>query len=229
MTGCVCVSADAPAYLTNWLRGAGYTVVRIRPDALVHPAIAAHPDLFMCRMGTAPNAPVLFSRPNELGSCYPADIPYNAVCLDRYLIHRTDCTAPAVRAAAAEMGLREINVRQGYTRCSTVVVDGRSVITADPGIAETLRAYPDIDVLQILPGHVLLPGFPEGFLGGASGRVGRNVVFCGDIKTHPEHERIAQFIRARDLNVVSFPGQPLLDIGGIIETGALPPQFLRSV
>lgn len=214
----VYVSARAPQYLTDWLQSAGWAVIPVHSTDRVYPQVSAHPDIYMCRMGMFPGAPVLFARPGDLGYTYPRNIAYNAVCLDRYLIHRLDCTAEPVRQCAEKMGLRAVHVRQGYTKCSVVTVDGRSVITADAGIAKALlRCCPDVDVLRISEGYVRLDGFPCGFLGGASGRVGDAVVFCGDITTHPDHERIVQFIRVRGLKVVHFPGHPLTDIGSMIE------------
>jgi hypothetical protein len=217
-TRSVYVSAGAPYCLTSWLKSTGYRVVQVTATDWVYPQVSDHPDIYMCRMGVFPHAPVLFARPGDLQYTYPGNIAYNAVCLDRYLIHRLDCTAVSVRALADQMGLQAVSVRQGYTKCNTVVVDGCSVITADAGIVKTLsRSCPDVDVLKITEGYVHLAGFSTGFLGGASGRVDDTIVFCGDITTHPDCARIVQFIRARGLEVVHFPGLPLTDVGSIIE------------
>ena len=72
------------------------------------------------------------------------------------------------KAAADSTILTKIHVKQGYTRCSLLPVDDRSFITSDAGIAKTLAEH-DTDVLLIHPGHIHLPGFDYGFIGGTGG------------------------------------------------------------
>ena len=69
----------------------------------------------------------------------------------------------------------------------------------------------------VVSGHVLLPGYDEGFIGGASGRVGDEVIFHGDLAAHPDFRGIVSFIESRGLRVKYFGGFALTDIGGIIE------------
>jgi hypothetical protein len=73
-----------------------------------------------------------------------------------------------------------------------------------------------MDVLMITPGHILLPGYDTGFIGGASGRIGDTVIFNGDLSAHPDSDRIIRFIEDRGLKVRWFPEWPLKDIGSII-------------
>ena len=122
-----------------------------------------------------------------------------------------------VDAAAKAAGKIPVDVRQGYARCSSAVVDGRSVITADPGIAAALMKLGDVDVLTVEPGHVLLPGFDYGFIGGASGRVGDELIFSGDLSAHPDFRAIEAFADQRGVRLKCFPEFPLTDIGSIIE------------
>ena len=97
------------------------------------------------------------------------------------------------------------------------MVDGRSVITSDPGVYAALAGVPELSVLKVRPGFVSLPGYGTGFIGGASGRVGDEVVFNGDLSEHPDFRQISAFIAERGLRVKHFPGLPLTDVGSIIE------------
>ena len=115
-----------------------------------------------------------------------------------------------------ELELELINVKQGYTKCNCVVVDGHSIITSDQGIIGTLKKYPDIDVLPICQGFVSLDGFEYGFLGGASGRVGDEIIFNGDLSAHPDYDSIGRFIASRHLQLKFFPEYPLTDVGSIL-------------
>ncbi len=99
-----------------------------------------------------------------------------------------------------------------------MVVDGRSVLTADEGIYRTLSGLADLDVLKVTPGHVELPGFDTGFLGGASGRVENTMLFCGDLSRHPDYYEIVTFIMSRGLDLKFFDSFPLLDVGSLIES-----------
>lgn len=184
----------------------------VRREAPVYDAVSTHPDIYMCRM---PDGKVIRSRDGEIGENYPDNIGFNAICLDKYFIHNLKYTNPRLKKAAEEYGLVPINVRQGYTKCSCVVVDGKSIITADDNICKVLSELKDVDVLKIRQGHVKLPGFEYGFLGGASGRVGDTIYFSGDIAAHPDWKNIFTFISNRDLKIKGF-SYPLEDIGSII-------------
>lgn len=140
-----------------------------------------------------------------------------ALVLDGLLMHRLDITDKGILQYCRERHFREIYVRQGYTRCSCVPVDGQSLITSDPGILTALSRVPEIDVLKVRPGHVSLPGYTQGFLGGCAGRVGDEVLFNGDLSRHPDYLEIRKFIESRGLKVRFFAGYGLTDIGSILE------------
>ena len=73
-----------------------------------------------------------------------------------------------------------------------------------------------MDVLTVTAGHVVLPGYDTGFIGGASGRIGDTVYFNGDLTAHPDFESIVRFIEDRGLKVKWFEDWPLTDTGSII-------------
>lgn len=206
------MSHRANPLLANHLLKKGYEVITIRDTPYVHPAIASHPDLYLCKMGVGQDAPVFVGKPKLLAPNYPADVRYNAVCLDDYFIHNLSHTDPNLLSAAKKRGLIPIHVKQGYTKCSCVVVDGSSIITADEGIWKSLRPFP-IQVLLVKKGYVELPGFPYGFLGGASGRISDELIFHGNLQGHPDFHRIKAFVEARDLSLTFFKPFPLADIG----------------
>lgn len=214
----VYLSENACPALKDWLCKNGYRVTEIRATGRVYPAISAHPDIYMCRLGMDAGAPLIRAADDELGYSYPDNVLYNAVCLDKYFIHNLKYTSESLKKAVQDKKLNMINVKQGYTKCSIAVVDGRSVITSDEGIARTLVKYSDIDLLHIRHGFVSMPGFECGFIGGASGRVGDKMLFNGDLSAHPDFADICKFSNARGIEPVYFKGFPLEDIGSIIES-----------
>ena len=111
--------------------------------------------------------------------------------------------------------MRIINVRQGYAKCSIVIVDEESIITYDRGIAsKCLNA--GMNVLTVSPGHMVLDGYGSGFIGGTSGRIGNTVYFYGDLSAHPDCDAIVHFIEERGHEVKWFREWPLTDIGSIL-------------
>ena len=212
------VSSEADNRLKSWFSSCGYAVEEFRTDGIVSGPLSCHPDMFMCKMGVSDDSEIIsYFMQNEtrLSSEYPKDIPFNAACTGKYFIHNLKYTAPVLLKRAEELGLEPVDVRQGYAKCSTVIVDEDSVITYDRGLGKACTEA-GMNVLLITPGHILLPGYDTGFIGGASGRVGNTVIFNGDLSSHPDHEKIVRFIEERGLDVRWFPEWPLTDIGSII-------------
>ena len=202
--------------LQDYLQAAGYILELISSEGLVDPAIQNHPDVFLCRLGIEADAPLIRASNAELGMGYPAEAAFNGACTGRYFIHNLKVTAPRLFDAVKDSGMDLIHVPQGYAKCSTVIVDKRSIITYDRGIAQACTGYDDLDVLLVSPGHVLLPGYDTGFIGGCSGRIDDEVIFNGDLSAHPDFARIRDFIESRDLKCVWFEEYPLTDIGSIL-------------
>ena len=169
----VYLSRLASPSLQRFLQGNGFQLESFDVPA-VYPEISTHADILLCQLGLWEKAQVFHGDPEKLARNYPGNICYNAVCTGKYFIHNLQYTDPDLlaaaeaKAAAEHTGLTKIHVRQGYTRCSLLPVDDRSFITSDAGIAKTLADY-DTDVLLIRPGHILLPGFDHGFIGGTGG------------------------------------------------------------
>lgn len=176
--------------------------------------------------GNAAYEHIVFNMGN-ISDEYPYDVPYNAAVTDRYFIHNTAYTAPALYDLARERGMEIIRVKQGYSRCSCVIAGPDAVITADRGIASSIEAYNAmleeegageewLDYLLVEQGHVELPGYRYGFIGGASGMIEGKVYFNGDLSAHPDHERICAFIEEHGCRPVWYPGEALKDIGSIV-------------
>lgn len=210
------ISKLAHIGLKNYLLDKGYTLEYIESKGIVDKSISHHPDIFLCKMGIDENAPVYFAKKETLSADYPCDVPFNAACTGKYFIHNLEYTNPDLLQAAENMGMTTINVKQGYSKCSIVIVDETSIITYDEGIYKACEEYDDLDVLLVSPGFVRLDGYDTGFIGGASGRIGDEVIFNGDLFCHPDFNRIKIFIESRDLKCKWFAGYPLTDIGSIL-------------
>lgn len=202
--------------LINYLEDKGYHLEYISSQNIVDEAISNHPDIFLCKMGISPDSPVFFAERNSLSCDYPLDVSFNAACTGKYFIHNLTYTNEDLLAQAKAMNLKLINVNQGYTKCSIVIVDENSIITYDEGIAKACQRESDLAVLKIAPGFVRLDGYDTGFIGGTSGRIDNEIVFNGNLSDHPDFKEIVKFIEARGLICKWFESYKLTDIGSIL-------------
>lgn len=207
----VIVSSDAGKELKKYLSEKADLMIFEPIDTVAEP-VRCHPDLVYCRL----KEDIIFMG-NErlLKPVYPGDIIYNGFSTGKYFIHDLEHTERQLLKAVNDLELIPVNVKQGYACCSIVPVDEDSIITYDRGIAKAAEAA-GLSVLTIGPGHVELPGYDTGFIGGTSGRVGDEIIFNGDLSSHPDCQGIRQFIEERGLKVRYFSGYPLRDIGSII-------------
>ena len=223
------ISAAADSRLIKYFADRGYETELISTSGIVSDPVSAHPDMFMCRLGISDDAPVVSyfdlirkyeqSSGSEyrplLSPGYPSEVAFNAACTGKYFIHNLKHTDPFLLSEAERLGMKTVNVRQGYAKCSTVIVDEDSVITYDNGIAsECIDA--GMNVLRVSPGHVVLEGYDSGFIGGASGRIDDMIVFNGDLSSHPDFRSIVNFIEDREIGVRWFEDWSLTDIGTIL-------------
>ncbi|HOO73293.1 MAG TPA: hypothetical protein PK926_16155 [Spirochaetota bacterium] len=226
----VIINHETPLAIVRALTKSGYRPVIIPPCGDVSSPIAGHPDIqvfvygnrIYCHRNIPPEFVKQIEDCNEviitgtrLGNDYPRDIAFNIACTGAYAIHNfpfCDCT---VRSALDADGVHCIDVRQGYSRCSTVIVDHERIITADNSIYQK-AASAGLHVLLIRPGHSELPGYAHGFLGGASGTRHDTVYFTGSIEDHPDGPSVISFIEASGKKAVSLYTGPLLDLGSLL-------------
>ena len=212
----VYIAKDANVRLREYLTTMGHDLELVETDGIVDKYISNHPDVFLCKMGLSEDAPVFYAPETSLGMEYPKDSAYNAACTGKYFIHNLSITAPELLQAAKELGMMLINVKQGYSKCNIAILDENTIITSDEGIAKECENYPDLEVLLIEPGYIRLDGYDTGFIGGASGKVGSEFIFNGNLAKHPDFARIVDFVESHGLTPKWFPEYQLTDIGSIL-------------
>lgn len=147
---------------------------------------------------------------------YPNNILLNCLAINNCLIGKIDFIAKEVVEYCNIKNFKLINVNQGYTKCSTCVVNNNSIITEDESISNVLQRN-NFDVLKIRKGFVHLEGAEYGFIGGASGLISNDTLFfTGDITKHPDYEKINKFCLERNIKISYIENKTLEDIGGII-------------
>lgn len=151
------------------------------------------------------------------GKKYPQDALFNISLLNHFLIYN-DKTASKdiiqyVLNNSAE--ITPILVRQGYTACSILSLNGEEIITADAGI-ERACSKQGIHVTKITPTEIRLDGFSCGFIGGCGFKYCNFMVLTGTLDLIPEKDLFLDALYRNDLKPYYLTDEPLFDIGGAI-------------
>lgn len=154
---------------------------------------------------------------SDIGQKYPSNVLLNAVYMNEMLFCKADAVDRSVTKYCEENRIKLINVNQGYTKCSTAVLDD-CFITADKGIFKAMTEN-GVEGLLIESGDIDLDGVDYGFIGGCClfddigyGHLG----FTGNIFKHKSYEKIEKFLCSRRKSFGCFTDKKLYDIGGFV-------------
>ena len=213
----------------------GFSLIKLTPDGYLSDAVASHPDtvlfysdgeiittldyynqargLFIELKRLIPPIKINITDDKRAPS-YPDECILNALVIGERIFCKSDTVSKAILKLAEHRGYKICHTRQGYPACS-VLSFGECAITADEGLASLMRKN-GVNVTLISQGHVSLPPYKHGFIGGASGVCGDKIYFFGDISSHPDCDVICNVIRDAGFTPVSLSDEPLADLGGII-------------
>lgn len=147
-----------------------------------------------------------------LSKKYPKDVSLNAFTFKNYFIHNLKFTDKVLLDYYKNSGYQMINIKQGYAKCSCLVTND-FIITSDGGIYESLRDF--IPIYKIKHGEIRLQNFNYGFIGGASGALGKKIFFTGDFSHHSSHEEILKIIKKYDYEIEILSDETIEDFGSI--------------
>ncbi len=226
------IDARQPSAVRDALRECGFDIVALPAFPRLPAPVSGHPDMLIfiaCgvlfthseyysiarsqidKIVTVLNLDLVLCD-DDIVSEYPYDVRFNLALVGEHVIGRRASAAHHILEFCDRQSIDFIDVRQGYSKCSVCVVSDDAVITADRDIALAARNI-GIDVLEIIPGGVSLPGYDTGFLGGASGADAGNVYFSGNLASHPDACAIECFCHRHGKKVVSLSTEPLFDGG----------------
>lgn len=150
----------------------------------------------------------------KLEKNYPNDILLNSARVGQYLICNKKYTDKIILNEIEKENI--ISVAQGYAKCSTLVVDEKSIITSDKSISKKALSY-GIDVLEIEQGHIILDGYNYGFIGGCGALIDKNLMyFTGNVNTHQNCKEIKDFLLKRDIKIICGTSKELIDVGSVL-------------
>lgn len=222
MTWCI-IDARMPAKAKETLKKE-FKIVDFRSKDLVYESISGHPDVFMHpindKLLVAPNLPKKYFnwlKENQInyrvgkqrvGKKYPDTAYYNVASGDGLFVHKEKITDPTLLEELA--GLQFIHTNQAYSRCNTLILDSKNIITSDAGLHKTMP-----DSFLVNPRGILLPGFINGFFGGCCGVFNKKVFITGKLDNHSQGKDIRNYIEKANYEIVELYDGPLFDGGGI--------------
>jgi len=208
----------------------GYNLLICPPSNLIYDAVCGHPDMLMHICGN--NIVVhkdmhdefilelasynynVYKSKLSLKAEYPYDVSLNALSLGNLFVHSINFTDTSLLSFLKYKKL--INVKQGYTKCSTCIVNDHAIITSDVSIANTLAPL-KIDVLLLPPGDILLPGLSYGFIGGTTGLIEDNVLaFYGHLDYYLYGKEVLGFLKKHRVEPVFLRNGKLIDRGSVL-------------
>ncbi len=224
------ICTDRDKAVIDFFVSKGISVIANEPNPDIDPAVSFHADMAVLHTGR--NNIILDKRQkkrkselekigfsvyeteNEIKGTYPADIKLNVAVVGDFIFGNLLHTDKNALNLLSDKELT--NVKQGYTKCSVVVINENATITDDKSIYRKMSEK-GIDSLLISKGDISLVGHDYGFIGGASGKISENeVVFFGDIEKHRDFPLISAFLQKHGCTFLCTDKGPLRDIGGII-------------
>ena len=214
------------------LQNMGYEIIEIQTSQNVYTEISSHVDIFACKIENEiivePTQNInnisnkIYGKDKVL-SQYPFDIKYNVCIIGNKAIHNLKYTDEILKKELFNKGFELINTTQGYTNCSIAVIDDRSAIVTDKGLnkilkkngIDTLYLSNELDI-KLLNGKQY--SNKRGFIGGCISRINNKIIVFGELKKIDPENKIREFIKKRNLEIIEFCGLDVIDYGGLIET-----------
>lgn len=198
-----------------------FNIIKLPLSKDVYDEISGHSDIFYCKINDrvicAPNCKfketTFIEGNNFVKIKYPFDIPYNVCQIgDKIIGSKYTDTSISV----------DIQVKQGYTKCSIAVTGYNSCITCDKGIEVELKKY-GVDVLYIEENNIKLLkrdkslSRMKGFIGGATLKFDNKFIIFGDINNLENKDLVLEHLAKYNLELADFKGLDIYDYGsGII-------------
>lgn len=230
---CVIVDCNAPVSLLNYFDNNNISYIKSCYIKNNLDAVSTHPDMQICHVGCGnfvaePTIYQYYKKQLDLygvnvtkgkkyiSSNYPDDISYNVVITESFMMHNLKYTEDRIIDYAKSTDISIHNVKQGYTKCATCIIDKNALITSDEGIYKICRIN-SIDCLLIEKDIIKLGDRYDGFIGGCCGVIDyKTLLFCGDISTHKSYDKIVDFAAKYGVKIISSSNEILTDVGSII-------------
>jgi hypothetical protein len=149
-----------------------------------------------------------------ISSKYPHDIGLNVVVMGKKIFGNVKYICKEIVDYCKESGYELINVRQGYTACSTLVLDEKNVVTGDISIKNSMEKE-GVSVLLTDDINIVLLGYDHGFIGGSTGVLESKILVFGETKKLADSAKIKTLADTLKMDIFSILSGDVVDFGGI--------------
>ena len=215
------------------LNDLGSEIFLLNDSKILPKAVCSHADMLICHLGheIILSKEVFFDgkSKDQLHSLgfkvfeaskktkkdYPGDINLNVLYTGNVLCHNLNYTDPKITEILKERDIKNVNVKQGYTKCSVAVISHNALITDDARIYAALNEH--FDVLLIEKGDITLENYNYGFIGGCCGLIDRDkIAFTGRYDKLKNKKQIDLFLEKHNVTPVFLTSCDIFDIGSMI-------------
>ncbi len=215
------------------LRDLGVELIFTKTVDYLDDAVSSHPDMQICHLGNEKFCALgsvaeyyvrEISKYGSIAHCEKINKREGFACKLEY---PRDCSTNVALTSTWAIGLKgnvileelrqnKIYTRQGYSKCSTVIVADGAIITADESIAKSAGNF-GIDVCIVSNNAIRLRGYKNGFIGGCAGKISKDkLVFYGSLEKYEHGDKIKTFCEKYDVECISLGRGPLEDYGSFL-------------
>ena len=229
-THLIVVSEEADSLLKENLKKIG-KVIELSPSSALYNGESCHPDMRICRISEShcvvspdldKNILDKFDESGisyEIGQTiltkkYPENIAYNVSVGDKIYFHNIEFTDGILSEKLEQFGKRAVNVKQGYSGCSSIFA-GETLITSDMGIYKKALTEKLKTILFKNPESIILKGFDHGFIGGCCGFHEATGLLVNCANEYLPEDFIVE-LNKNNIRYSCIGEGKLTDIGGII-------------
>lgn len=154
---------------------------------------------------------------SELTGTYPGDVAYNCAVVGSRAFLNPRYTDKRVLELLNKNQIHIVHVKQGYAKCSILILTAEAIVTADPSIHRA-ALQEGLDSLLIPPQlKIRLEGYSYGFIGGSAGLISpTQMVFFGDYSLLDSWNLIHNHFKKHGVTPMALSPENLVDLGGLI-------------
>ena len=230
------IGENSNNFIVYGLREHGFEVLLLPADERLAHQVSSHADMLIFKLDDTVFCDERYYEQNKniflrieeygytvnhsrlsLSADYPNDVALNQAVIGKSILGRAESCAKSILKYADSHKYTYHAIKQGYAKCSTLILNESAIISADLviiSIAKDLNA----STLQIENkiGNVRLDGYDYGFIGGASAVYENKAFFFGNHLLHSQGDMIDKFCRDCGFLPISLGQESLCDIGGAI-------------
>ena len=230
------IGENSKHFIAQGLKDNGFEVITLPADNRLAPPVSSHADMLLLALDDTIFSNSVYVEKNkavfniiteygykivcsdfDVSNEYPNDVALNQAVIGKNILGRKKSCATDILDYTALHGYSYKSIKQGYAKCSTLILNEKAIISADTSIIDVANSI-GIKTLKINNGinEITLDGYDYGFIGGASTVYDSKVFFFGNLNLHSQATQIIDFCKSNNSLPISLGAERLCDIGGAI-------------